>query len=220
MKKELIVKNISNVEKEYFKVFENKVNKLDSKIKFLIASIDYCIVLANKCSEVFSNEKFEKLVNEVSNYKENYTKETINKTLRGICSDMIEKICVFSDNAPEQIIGFILYHEIGHFLDYYNKTGKFKGFQLSSKKEFIEAYKKDLTLHWDIIKKDKRYRLIHLIQDSTPNNPNKIAMAETFANCFAKTMNEVDEFDFIGLYFKNTLQITEKIIQEFLSATK
>ena len=220
MKKELIVKNVSNVEKEYFKVFENKVNKLDGKIKLLIASIDYCIVLANKCSEVFSNEKFEKLVNEVSNYKEKYTKETIDSIFRGICSDTINKICVFANNAPIEYVGFMLYHEIGHFLDMYNKTGVFKEFYLSSKQEFVEAYKKDLKENWNDIKKDERYRLIHLVQNSTPENPCKVAMAETFSNCFAKTMNEVDEFDFIGLYFKNTLQITEKIIQEFLSATK
>ena len=65
--------------------------------------------------------------------------------------------------------------------------------------------KKDLKINWESIKRDKRYRLIHLVQDSKPDNPNEIAMAEAFANCFAKMMNEVDEFDFIDLYFKNTL---------------
>ena len=39
-------------------------------------------------------------------------------------------------------------------------------------------------------------------------------MAETFANCFAKTLNEVDEFDFIDLYFRNSLNTTIKIVEK------
>ena len=212
-----LIKNISNANREYVEIFEQKINLLDDKIKSLISSVDYEIVLADKCSDIYSNEEFYKLINEVNGYKENYTKETIDKTFRGICSDDIKKIGVFSNNVSEQIIGFVLYHEIGHFLDYYNSRGKFEGFQLSSKKEFIETYKKDLKLHWDAIKQNKKYRLIHLIQNSTPNNPNEIAMAETFANCFAKIMNEVDEIDFIDLYFKNSLQTAKEIINNFLS---
>ena len=71
--------------------------------------------------------------------------------------------------------------------------------------------------NWVNIEQDKRYRLIHFIQNSTPDNPNKLAMAETFASCFAKTLNEIDEFDFIGLYFKNSLQEANEIVEDFLS---
>jgi len=213
-----LIKNISNADKEYVNLFVQKINLLDKKIKSLILSINYTIVLANKCSDVYSEKEFNKLIEEVNDYKEEYTKNNIDKTLRGTCSDTIKKICAFLNTTPEKQLGFILYHEIGHFLDFYNKTGIFKKNYLSSKKEFVNAYKKDLSKNWDNIKQDKRYRLIHLIQESTPENPNKIAMAETFANCFAKMLNEIDEFDFIELYFKNSLQATKKIVENFLSS--
>lgn len=212
-----LIKNISNANREYVEIFEQKIDLLDDKIKSLILSIDYEIVLVNKCSNVYSEKEFKELINDISNYKENYTQETIDKIFRGITSDTIRKICVFSETVLQNQIGFILYHEIGHFLDFYNKTGKFKKFYLSTQKDFVDAYKKDLSENWGNIKQDKRYRLIHLIQNSTLKNPNKVAMAETFANCFAKIMNEIDEFDFIDLYFKNSLQTTNKIINNFLT---
>ena len=214
-----LIKNISNANREYVEIFEQKIDLLDDKIKSLILSIDYEIVLANKCSNVYSEKEFKELINDISSYKENYTQETIDKIVRGITSDIIRKICVFSETVLQNQIGFILYHEIGHFLDFYNKTGKFKKFYLSTQKDFVDAYKKDLRENWGNIKQDKRYRLIHLIQNSTLKNPNKVAMAETFANCFAKIMNEIDEFDFIDLYFKNSLKATNKIINDFLTTS-
>lgn len=212
-----LIKNTSKTNGEYVKIFEQKIDLLDDKIKSLILSVDYEIVLANKCSNVYSRKEFKKLINDIGDYKENYTQETIDKILRGITSDIIKKICVFSNTVSQKQIGFILYHEIGHFLDYFNKTGKFKKFYLSTKRNFVNAYKKDLKENWENIKQDKRCRLIHLIQNSTPEIPNKIAMAETFANCFAKIMNENDEVDFIELFFKNSLCATSKIINNFLT---
>ena len=57
MKKELIVKNIAIVENNYFEIFKQKINKLDNKIKTLISSVDYEIILVNKCSDIYSNKE-------------------------------------------------------------------------------------------------------------------------------------------------------------------
>jgi len=208
---ELTVKNISNADKEALKEFYLEINNLHPKLVELINNHNLKIVFADKMSNVVN----EKSLVEMKRYKESYDIENIDKTTRGICSDTIENgsICVFYNTAKD-IIGAILYHEIGHLVDC---CMDFKNPVFSTNEKFIDAYKKDLKQNWNQIKADKRYRLIHFIQNSTPYNPDKLAMMETFAHCFARSFNKIDDIDITGEYFENCLKVTKELIKQFLN---
>lgn len=210
---ELIVENKSNADSNYLKAFYNEVNGLDDKIKHIINSCKIKIILVNKFTDLMPAQKIDK---EISHYSENYYKSNRRDELtRGVCSDTVNAIGIFYNNTTIDIIGAILYHEIGHLVDYY-KSNNFDRATLSTKEEFINAYKTDLSLHWNEIQQDKRFRLIHYVQNSTPENPSKTAMLETFAHCFARIYGKIDDIDIVNLYFQNSKNVTEKIVQDFL----
>ena len=81
----------------------------------------------------------------------------------------------------------------------------------------IEAYKKDITTHWDKIKNDNRFRLKHYIQSSTPNNTSQAGLVETFAFCFAEINNKQEDINILGEYFENSVITAKNIYNEFLS---
>ncbi len=205
----LTIKNYSSADSKFLKEFYFELENLPKKLADLINKKKIKIILADKFSDIATNETLK----EIKKYKENYNPNNINKTIRGICSDDIEggSICIFYNNAKDSL-PVILYHEIGHLVDYYTD---FENPSFSIDKNFVEAYKKDLTLNWSKIKTDKRFKLMHYIQDSTPNNPSKSAMIETFAFCFAKNFNKIDTIDIVSEYFENSFNTTKKIIEQF-----
>lgn len=206
----LIIKNISNASKEYLEEFYSEIKNLPQKIVELINEKSFKIILADKASDLFNKHTLDELIS----YKEDYNIETIDKTIRGNCSDNIDNgsINIFY-NTTQNIVGAILYHEIGHLVDYHIN---FENPVYSTSQEFIDAYKKDLNKNWQKIKKDKRYRLIHYIQNSTPENPDEIALRETFAHCFARSFNKIDDIDIVSEYFENCLKVTKKIVKNFI----
>ncbi len=176
----LIIENISNANNEFLKAFYYEINELDKKIVNIINSKNVKIILADKLSDILPPSK-----NDIEKTQD-YHPVNRDITTRGLCSDTINAICIFSNTTSIQNLGAILYHEIGHLLDFYNNWGKEDTMpELSIKKEFIKAYKKDITKHWDKIKNDNRFRLKHYIQSSTPNNISQAGLVETFAFCFA-----------------------------------
>ncbi len=206
----LEIKNISNANDEILKEFYSEIHNLHPKFVELINKYNLKIILANKMSDVVD----EKFLDGISEYNENYTIENIDKTTRGISSDSIENgsICIFI-NTAQNIIGTILYHEIGHLVDFYKN---FETPIFSTNEKFVKAYEKDLKLNWNKIKNDNRFRLIHYIQNSTPYNLDKLAMMETFAHCFARSFGKIDDADIVSEYFINCLNVTKEFVEEFL----
>lgn len=207
---EIINKCKIQPEENFLKEFYKEIENLNQNIIDLLISKNLKIILANKISDVIGNN----ISDDIKNYKENYDIENMDNKIRAICSDNIENgsICLFSNNTKDTI-GTILYHEIGHVIDFYKN---FETPSYSTTTEFIEAYKKDLSINWEKIKNDKRYRLIHLLQNSTPQNPSKLAMLETFAQCFARINNKIDDIDVIYEYFQNCLEITKKLAKNYI----
>ena len=166
--------------------------------------------MADKFCDLIKDKNTDK---DLSLYKENYLKENRkNETIRGLLSDNYFAVFVFYNTTTKENLGAILYHEIGHLIDYHKYN--FKKTYLSSNAKFINAYKKDLTENWDKIKNDNRFRLIHYIQNSTPKKASHIALIETFAHCFASINNKIDDIDIVNLYFKNSKQKAFELLKE------
>ena len=206
----LKIENHSHADDKFLNEFYFEVENLPAKLVELINKKNLKIILADKFSDVID----EQTLDSIKEYKENYNLDNIDKTIRGSCSVDIDggSIFVFY-NTTNGIVGAILYHEIGHIVDHFKdyETSNF-----SNDIRFVNAYKKDLTLNWKKIKKDNRFRLIHYIQNSTPENLNELAMQETFAHCFARSFNKVDDIDIVEDYFENSLNITKEIVNKFL----
>ena len=209
---DLIIENISNADNEFLKAFYIEINK---KIVNIINSKALKIILADKLSDILPPNK-----NDIEKTQDYHPidRDTINQ---GLCSDTINAICIFSNTSPIQNLGAILYHEIGHLLDFYNNWEKEDAIpELSIKKEFKNAYKKDITIHWNKIKNDNRFRLKHYIQSSTPESISQSGLVETFAFCFAEINNKQDDIDILGEYFENSVIVARNIYNEFLSKFK
>ena len=211
----LIIENISKANDEFLKAFYNEIKGLNKKIVNIINSKGLKIILADKLSDILPSDK-----NDIEKTQD-YHPVDRNITTHGLCFDTINAICIFSNTTSIQNPGTILYHEIGHLLDFYNSWGKEDIMpELSIKEEFIKAYKKDITNHWDKIKNDNRFRLKHYIQSSTPENISQAGLVETFASCFAKINKKQKDIDILGEYFENSVIAARNIYNEFLSKFK
>ena len=214
----LTVENISNANDEFLNAFYKIINKIDIKLVNIIKSKNTRIILADKISDVYTSKQSKSAFKkEIEAYQE-YDSQNSDKLSHGVCSDTINAICIFSSTTEIPYMDAILYHEIGHFIDFYDDWGKEDDLSqpLSSKQEFVDAYNNDITMHWDEIKKDNRFRLIHYIEDSKPNNVSKVGLCETFAFCFARNNNIPDDIDIISDYFQETVQSAKKITDEYL----
>ncbi len=212
---EIVVENKSSAPKEYLKVFHSEINNLDEKIKKIIVELGFKIVLADKFCDLIDSKNIDK---ELRYYKENYLEKVQKDTIRGLLSDDYRTIFVFYKTAAKETLGAILYHEIGHLIDYYKYN--FKKPYFSSNPKFINAYKKDLSANWDKIKNDNCFRLIHYIQNSTPKKASRLALNETFAHCFANIHNKIDDIDIVNLYFKNSKQVVFELVQDYFKILK
>lgn len=205
------VENISNADESYAKAFYDEINGLDSKLVKVINAHKTKIILANKLSDILPCEK-----NDIEQFQD-YHPENRDELTHGLCSDTINAICIFLNTTEIPYIGAFLYHETGHLIDLFQDWGKENITEcLSLRKEFVEAYKKDVTSHWEKIKKDNRFRLKHYIQCSTPDKISSAGLRETFAFCFAKNNNKQEDIDIISDYFQKTLSVAKNITDEFL----
>lgn len=208
--KDLIVENISYADDSYVETFYNEIKNLDKKLVKLINFFKFKIILADKISDVADSRHTSQ-----KRYCEYKHIDNEDLYVRGLTNSCIKAVCVFHNNVEKEMIGTVLYHEIGHLLDFYRKTIKPKTV-LSSDREFIKAYKKDLGTFWKEIREDKSFRLIHYIQNSNEKYPNTLAMAEVFASCFSKFNGKYFKEDFISKYFLNSYKISKKLIKKGL----
>lgn len=206
----LTVENISNANEEFVNVFYNIINNLDLKLVNIINAHNTKIILANKLSDVLTPR------NDIEKYQD-YHPNNRDELTHGLCSDTINALCIFAEATEIFYIEAFLYHEIGHLIDVFQDWGKeeVKGF-LSTQKKFVEAYKNDITKHWDKIKNDNRFRLKHYIQGSTPDKISNAGLCETFAFCFARNNHKTEDIDIISDYFKETLLVAKKITDKYL----
>ena len=209
----LIIENISMADDNFLEVFYKEIKGFDAKIVDIINSKKLKIILANKLSDVLPQGS-----GDIETYQEDHP---VNRdiTVRGLCSDTIGSICVFFNTVTIQNIGAILYHEIGHLIDYYD-TWLQEDCRpcLSTTNEFIESYRFCIAKYWKKIKSDKCFRLKHYIQTSTPENVSVAGVMETFAHCFARLHNKFDDIDIMGKYFTELLPVSEKIYNKFLDS--
>ncbi len=213
----LTVENISNANEDFLNNFFKIINEIDSKLVNIINSKNLKIILADKISDVHTSDKDKQsFKNDLEKYEE-FTVENSDELSHGLCSDTINALCIFSNTTKIPYIASFLYHEIGHYIDYYVNWGNENIAPcLSSKKEFMEAYKNDIAKYWDKIKNDNRLRLKHYIEDSTPEKLSITGLSETFAFCFARNNNKIEDVDIISDYFQETLSIAKKITDEYL----
>ena len=206
---DLIIENSSNADKNFVDLFYSEIDKLDEKIKKVLLNHNFKIVLTNKFSDV------REALEEPERYKENYSAEKQDNLIRGLCDSDKKAVFVFSNTTTTQNLACILYHEIGHLIEFYKD---YNNPHLSSQQEFIDAYKKDLIDNWDKISHDKRFRLVHYVQDSTPEKLSNTALIETFAMSFAKCNGHDDDIDIMGLYFPTCTKVCKKLVEEFLNS--
>lgn len=203
-----VIENKSNATQEFVEIFKNSTKNLNKKIVKLINSKNLQIILANKLSDILLPEN----INDIDTYQD-YTSENKDLTTRGLLSDTINALCIFSNTTTKENLEAIFYHELGHLIDMHADWEKPS---FSNTAKFVEAYQKDIQNSWDKIKNDNRYRLKHYIQNSTPENISLNATMETFAHCFARINGKFDDIDILGEYFPETLKIAKKIFAEFL----
>ena len=85
---------------------------------------------------------------------------------------------------------------------------------MSSNDEFQNAYKYDLVKNWEKIKNDKSFRLIHYIQNSTPDKINPNAVIETFAEAFGVINNKLNDEKTVEKYFKNAIEVEKELLNK------
>lgn len=201
---QLKVKNISSANKELVQIFEEEIKNLNERLIKVINSRNLEIILADKLSDVIN-------IAAVDIYTD-YSPVDRDKVTRGLISDNIFAICIFSNVVQKQNLGAILYHEIGHLIDRYND---WEESQYSNADIFVNAYKKDLSNNWKEIQQDKTFRLIHYVQNSTVETVSYPALSEVFAQCFASIHNKYDDIDIIGKYFHESLNTAKILYDEF-----
>ena len=145
---QLVIENKSNANKEIVDLFTSQIEVLDERIKKIIEKKSFKFILANKYSDVRKN------LEEPERYIEDYSSaEKRDKLIRGLSDSNINAICVFSNTNTSQTMICVLYHEIGHLLDFYYD---YDNPCLSMNQEFIDAYKKDFIANWEKISQDKK----------------------------------------------------------------
>lgn len=205
------VKIISkSVPKEFEATFRNEIENIPLVIKQMLNEKNITFTIVDYINDLLDEKKLEKIKN---NYKYDYNTK---QQSRGIMSDDINCIAVSVKNTRIEDIGAILYHEIGHFLDGYQNFGKIDdlGLTFSIDEKFIKAYTKDFIENYELIKNDKNFRLKHFVQDSTPENINKSAIIETFAELFRLANNKKNDTKTVELYFLTAFNVLKLMLNE------
>lgn len=199
-----------NVKKEFIEVFEQEIEKIPEKIKEMLKKRGVDFVIVDYIDDLYDEQRLKK---HAQIYKDDITRK---KTTRGLMSDESHCIALSSTTTKIKDIKAILYHELGHFLDAYDNYGKVDelGLSLSSRKEFVDAYTKDFIAHYDKIKENDNFRLVHFIQKSTPENISNIGIIETFAELFRWANNIKNDSLTVELYFPTALRVAKKLINE------
>ena len=127
----LVIENKSNANKDVVNLFYSEINNLDERIKKIIKEKSFKFILANKYSDVRSE------LESPERYTEDYSSaEKRDKIIRGLSDSNINSICVFSNTTTPKTMACVLYHEIGHLLDFYYD---YDNPCLSMNQKFIDA---------------------------------------------------------------------------------
>lgn len=195
----ILIKAKSPVNSFFLEYYQHEIDnispfliKMLKKRNVSFAVVDYISDLTNK--------------NKIMDYKYDVN---LQKVARGLMSDEQNLIAISHKNTKIDNIGAILYHELGHFIDSYKNYGNINSLNdltFSSDKRFAEAYKKDFILHWETIKNDDNYRLIHFIQNSKPENISQTGIVETFAELYRVANNKINDTKTVELYFSSALE--------------
>ncbi|MEI8388412.1 MAG: hypothetical protein WCG23_00870 [bacterium] len=203
----LEIQNGLNVDEKFLKTLIDELKNLNIEITKLFLDKTMSVFVGYKFSDIY----LEQTINNNYGYKIDFDEES-----RGVMSDEIRRIVLFSKNLKTEHIGAILYHELGHFIDAYKNFGNIndlKDLTYSSTQEFINAYEKDFKKNYEIIKNDKNLSLRHFVQDNKPKQIRQTAITETFAELFRLAFNKVNNSKTVELYFPNSL----KVVNEFLN---
>lgn len=203
----LEIQNGLNVDEKFLKTLIDELKNLNIEITKLFLDKTMSVFVGYKFSDIY----LEQTINNNYGYKIDFDEES-----RGVMSDEIRRIVLFSKNLKTEHIGAILYHELGHFIDAYKNFGNIndlKDLTYSSTQEFINAYEKDFKKNYEIIKNDKNVSLRHFVQDNKPEQIRQTAITETFAELFRLAFNKVNNSKTVELYFPNSL----KVVNEFLN---
>lgn len=199
----------------FIEKFNDTVKSLDPVVKDLLASKDFTLRLCNSIYDIKDKEKYN------TKLSKNYVEGSPKYPTRGICTDENGdlSVCVFTEHLKIEHLEAVFYHEIGHFLDGYELFSKQKEIEcidkfISISSEFYSAYKTDLTENYHAISNDKRFRLIHYIQDSTPEKINKVAVIETFAEIYRVLNNKENNEKTVELYFPRAIDQERMILLE------
>lgn len=204
----LEIQNGLQVSKSFLDNLLYELKNLDKKIVTLLLSKNMSIFVGHKFSDLYLSQA----INKNYGYKIDF-----DDISRGVMSDEIDKIVLFSKNLQPEHIGAILLHEIGHFVDAFQNFGNINtdsDLTYSSNLEFISAYKKDFQINYEMIKNDKNPYLKHFVQDSVPDKINQMAIIETFAELFRLAFGKVNNTKTVELYFPNTFNIIKKSLKE------
>jgi len=207
----MLVKNVSTTTDEEFEnILKSEIENIPSTIKTLLQGKKIECLIVDYTDDLLDEERRQKN-NEF--YKDDIAKK---ETTRGMMSDDSNCIAISIKNTKMKDIGAILYHELGHFLDAYDNFGKVDelGLSLSSNKKFIDAYNEDFINHYEQIKEDTNYRLVHFVQKSTPDKISQTGIIETFAELFRLACHKTNDTKTVELYFPSALQVLIEIVNE------
>lgn len=203
----------------YVNLFNTLIEKVDPEIKKMMEEFDFTFEIRNNYLETRTKDEAEGLK---KIYK--YDIDILNG-VRGNLRDTKDSsgvtITIFHNTVTAEYIETILYHEIGHFLDFYfhlkNAAGKKSKRRkaLSKSPEFVKAFKKDLNEHWDLIKNDNNYRLKHFIQDMSPKKKaTDSVLCETFAELYRHNRGLKNDTKTVELYFPESKNVQMEIFKK------
>jgi hypothetical protein len=195
---------------DYKEAFIAEVNNIHPLIKEMIVDKNVSMILVDRISDIQDRQAAIEM-------KDYYKYERKEEKTRGLTSDVIHCIAIAYNTTPKDFIKAILYHELGHFLDLYEVYGNVTDISqmtFSADERFIQAYKKDIEDHYELIKQDDNYALKHFIQSSTPGNLCQSAICETFAELYRLSHNIENSTKTVELYFPTALEVSKVLVKE------
>ena len=207
----LEIQNELIVDSEFLNTLIEEIKNLHPKFKKMLKDKDMKFFVGYKFSDFFIEQR----INDNYGYAIDFDKES-----RGIMTDDVNRIILLYKNLRIENIGAILYHELGHFIDAYDKFGDIDSvydLTYSSREELIKAYKNDFIKHYSLIKNDDNPYLRHFVQDNTPEKFRQTSISETFAELFRLTFNKINNTKTVELYFPESSVIVKKMVDSIIN---
>lgn len=182
-------------DRQYIDSFMNEVRDISGRIIRLVENKDVSIRLVNSIYDIKPDKLDYYSISRVGVHD-----------IQGVISEDENCIAICKNNTDIKDIRKVLFHELGHFLDVYEKFGNIKStydLTYSTSSQFINAYREDLMKSWDKLQNNTVVPDFCLI-NSTPQRANQTAVIETFAEVFRYLYT--GENTYIGTFFENCIQ--------------